>query len=106
MKFYRQLYISKSIKKNAFQIKYMVFMHPLKSPYYIICLAKNTDQLDIFHSRYIVQRYYKKNPPYIVGIAKNKEDAFLLVQEIVEDIYQKTNSANVKEYFIHNSKIK
>ncbi len=102
MKFYKDLYISSSIKKTKFQIKYIISHHPLRTSYYVICISRNSDQLDLFHSKYLIQRYYKKKPPYIIGVAKNKQDAFLLVQHIIEDIYNKTNSANVKSYFTQN----
>jgi hypothetical protein len=106
MKFYKQLYISNSIKKNTFQIKYSISHHPLKKSYFIICLSKTSDQLDIFNSKYLIQRYYKKHPPYIIGVAKNRQDSILLVQNIIKDIYIKTNSANVKEFFYQDSKSK
>lgn len=99
MKFYKHLYISNSIKKKTFQIKYIISSRPLKRNYFIICLSKTNDQLDIFNSKYLIQRYYKKNPPYIIGVAKDKDDAFFLVRDIIEDIYLKTNSANVKDFF-------
>lgn len=99
MKFYKHLYISDQIKKSPLRIKYSISHKPLRSNYYVIALATNSDQLDLYHSRYLVQPYYKKHIPYIIGVAKNKEDAILLSKKIVEDIYKKTNSADIKKYF-------
>lgn len=99
MKFYKNLYISDSIKKSPFRIKYTISRRPIRSNYYVIALATNSDQLDMFHSRYLIQPYYKKHIPYIIGVAKDREDAILLSKKIVEEIYDKTKSADVKSFF-------
>lgn len=99
MKFYKKLYISDSIKKSPFRIKYAISHKPIRTNYYVIALATNSDQLDLFHSRYLIQPYYKKHVPYIIGVAKDKEDAVLLSKKIIEEIYAKTKSADVKSFF-------
>lgn len=67
---------------------------------YFIALASNEENLfDIFHAAHLKQSAFYRQNPYIVGIAAGYEEALELVRKMVEDIYHRTGTFHVREYF-------
>lgn len=68
---------------------------------YCITLASHPGNLfDILNANELLFPHYQKTDIKIVGLAKGREEAISLVQEIIMEIYQKTGSFNVREYFV------
>ena len=59
MKFYDSLYLSESIEKPN-RAKRRLFFGVGCSGLYVISLARNTDQLDIFSAALLKQKYFDK----------------------------------------------
>ncbi len=103
MKFYRNLYVSESIEDPG-MIKWKLKHGVGQFSLYIIALAQNTDQLDIFNSALLKQKYFDRKNLFIVGLAKGYEEAVILVIRILEESVAKTGEADVKKYLLGNIK--
>ena len=101
MRFYRGLYISPSIEKKRNKIIWKLRTGRPQPTIYVIALAKNSDQLEIYHSAMLKQKYYKKknHAPYIVGLAVGYWNAVALVADMFEDVYKITGGYDVKSFF-------
>lgn len=99
MKFYKKLYIGKTIKKPAL-VKWKLAHGAGQLKIYVITLAAGNDLLEIYHCAFLQQKFYKKYPPFIVGIAGSYDEAVSLVTEIVEEVYANTGGYAVKDYIM------
>ena len=54
--------------------------------------------LEIYPYYELQQRWFQEQNPIVIGVAKTREEAFLLVQDIVGEVYKKTGGFDVKEY--------
>lgn len=101
MRFYRGLYISPSIEKKRSKVIWKLRTGRPQPMIYVIALAKNSDQLEIYHSAMLRQKYYRKknHAPYIVGLAVGYWNAVGLVADMFEDVYKITGGYDVKSFF-------
>lgn len=68
---------------------------------YVITLSETEGNLlDVYETIFFTQKQYGKMRLNIVGVALSREEAFLLVREIVDDVYKKTGGFDVKGYFL------
>ncbi|MFI3200584.1 MAG: hypothetical protein R3Y54_03525 [Eubacteriales bacterium] len=102
MKFLKDLYCETHLRKKRKWIQWKLTHNKFQLNLYIIALGYQTDQLEMMHVSYLRQEYYKKNPPYVVGIADTKEGAFRVVQAMVQEVYERTGTANIKKYLLDN----
>jgi len=101
MIFYKDLYFSDGVKKNAKKIVLKLRQNAGMVHIHVITLSSNKEDLfDIYHSAILMQEYYKENPPFVVGIAASHEDAMRLVECIVNDIYMQSGSYENMRQFI------
>jgi len=105
MKFYKYIYYDEDIR-NIDKIKLRLSRHGGNPDLYAICISKGDDQLDIINASFFKQKYYRTNPPVIVGVSKSNEGAVLLVKKMLEECYEKTHDADIKEYLILKAKTK
>ena len=100
MRWYRDLYVSKTIEKKVGIIKWKINHNVGMIDIYVIALASNKDNLfDIIPSRELLQKGYPKKNMYIIGLADGRVDAFCLIAKIVDEMYQKTGEFKVESYF-------
>ena len=100
MKWYSNLYLSNNIAHKADKIKWKINHNAGQVDIYVITLASNEKNLlDIIPSWELMQKYYPKENLYIIGIAKGYDEALLLVQKIIEEVYQKTGGFLIQSYF-------
>ena len=98
---YKYLYLSETTKKNAKKIIRKLKQNAGMVSTYVIMLASNDkDLFDICHSAVLMQPFYKNNPPFIVGLATGKEEAMLMVEDIVQDIFNQSGSYENMRQFI------
>lgn len=98
MRFYKELYVGEEVK-NLTKKKINLKIGKGFLNFYIITLAKNDDQLNIFKASQLKQKLFDKKSLKIVGIANNYNEAVQLVVQITEDIYKQTGNANIKQFF-------
>ena len=100
IKWSKELYFDDTVKKKPDKWKKRVEEGKLSLNLFCICLASNENNLfDIINCNELFFYHYKRNVLYIAGLAKTREDAIDLLQDMIEDIYNKTGDIKVREYF-------
>lgn len=67
---------------------------------YCVTFASNPENLfDIMNANEFLFPYYDKKQLQVLGIALSKHEAFLLVKDMLDEIYTETGSFRVREYF-------
>ena len=97
MRWYRELYIGDTLRNDAaiIQAEVRAFLSPPEI--YLICLATNgIDLLDITPAVALKQAGARKRTWDIVGMARGKEEAVKLAAAIIEDVWKKTGSFDVR----------
>lgn len=104
--FYHNLYISPSVKGDRKKIIWKLRTGRPQPFIYVIALTKNNDLMEIYHSSMLKQKFFKKNnaPHYIIGIAASRSDSIDMAGNIILDVYNESNTYNVREYFMENWK--
>ena len=99
LKWYSNLYIGDNAKKQAKNIIRKINTGAGQLDIYIITLAHNPENhLEIIASSSLLQKTVRQMCPMIVGIAKSREEALSLVTKITAEVYEKTNSANIRTF--------
>ena len=93
MEFYRELYVSRSLKKREKRIIEGLKKKRFRKDLYLIVLAQGKQNpLEFFSGL------------FVVGLADGYEGALELTEEIVQDVYQKTNDVRLREFILNNQK--
>jgi len=100
VKFYKYLYTTEKYRLKKEKICRKLKWNIGQINVYVIALAPGEDQLEIYHSALLKQKAFRRNSIFIVGIANGYMEVVALTQEIIQDVYDKTESANVKEYLL------
>lgn len=99
MKFYKNLYIGDTVKKPE-KVKWKLKHNAGQMNIYVITIAEGNDQLEFYHCAFLQQKYYRKHPPYIIGIAGGQQEALAIVEQIVKECFDATQSCKLKEYLL------
>lgn len=99
-----KLYLSESInEKKLNKIKRNIKQGRGRFDIYIISLSNNAhDQLDIFHNAMFKQKIYRKFDIRIVGLATSYDEALVVIQRILDDTMQETNTVDMKGFLLNN----
>jgi CRISPR/Cas system endoribonuclease Cas6 (RAMP superfamily) len=97
MKFYKYLYVGRSIRKPD-RIKKKLKRYAKLPTVYVVAYSSDTEQLEIYHSMLLQQWYYKEHAPYIIGIAGSQEEAVDIIRQISEEAVSKTGGADLVSY--------
>lgn len=104
MKFYKNLYYSESIH-NIRKIRKRLKAGKLTLGISLIICNKEEARLEIVDSLFLKQWYFKEHEIYVVGIAKNTQDAYMLIEKMALESFQKTGKVDLYNYlFIHDTK--
>ena len=101
MEFYRRLYVGESVKKVN-TVKRKLRTGAGQFSVYLICLANNRDQLEIFHSGLLKQKAFPRKDLCVVGIAGSKEEAYRLVGKILAETLQAGMAGEMKQYLLQS----
>lgn len=67
---------------------------------FCIALASNDKNLlDIINANEFRFSHYDRITTKVIGLCKGKENAVTIVTELVKDVYKKTGSYNIKDYY-------
>ncbi len=100
MRYYKHLYLAEGIKKKKKIIRKLE-ENKLQMNIHIITLAQNEkNQLEIYHSMVLLQPNFPHDDFFVVGIAKGYEDAVEMVEEITQEVYNKTKGADIRSYIL------
>ena len=100
MKFYKHLYISKTIK-NPNLVKWKLRIKNDLLGIFVISIATGSDQLEIYDAAFLNQKLHRKLwPPYIIGLTTTQEEAMNMVGQIAAECYEATGTAKIKDYLL------
>ena len=96
---YKYLYWDEKIpEKKRDRIKWRLKVAKRDKPCYVLALNEGSDQLDIYHSLVLQQPYFRGSRKFIVGIAADYGGAMEILQQIVQECYEKNRNADLKSY--------
>ena len=94
------LYLAEGIRKKEKVIRKLE-KNQLQMNIHIITLSQNEeDQLEIYNSMILLQPEFPHDDFFVVGIAKGYEDAVEMVEEITQEVYNKTKGADIRSYIL------
>lgn len=99
MRFLKEMYVGEGIKnkqKILWELRHGAGMTDI----YVISLSQGKDQLECMHCAYFKQKIIRENTGLVVGIAKGYQEALHMLLSMVEETFQKTGNARVKEYLL------
>ena len=100
MRYYKHLYLAEGIRKKEKVIRKLE-KNQLQMNIHIITLSQNEeDQLEIYNSMILLQPEFPHDDFFVVGIAKGYEDAVEIVEEIAQEVYNKTKGADIRSYIL------
>lgn len=100
MRYYKHLYLAEGIRKKEKVIRKLE-KNQLQMNIHIITLSQNEeDQLEIYNSMILLQPEFPHDDFFVVGIAKGYEDAVEMVEEIAQEVYNKTKGADIRSYIL------
>ena len=100
MRYYKHLYLAEGIRKKEKVIRKLE-KNQLQMNIHIITLSQNEeDQLEIYNSMILLQPEFPHDDFFVVGIAKGYEDAVEMVEEIAQEVYNKTKGADIRSFIL------
>ena len=100
MRYYKHLYLEEGIRKKEKVIRKLE-KNQLQMNIHIITLSQNEeDQLEIYNSMILLQPEFPHDDFFVVGIAKGYEDAVEMVEEIAQEVYNKTKGADIRSFIL------
>ncbi len=101
MRYYRNLYLHKNLKKRTKKIISRLNKGVYKPAVSLVVLPDNQgEQLEIVDTMQMRQKDFPQQDLFIVGIAKDQGDALKMVAEIVEEVYNETGGTDVRSYIL------
>ncbi len=100
MRYYKYLYLADGIRKKD-KIIQRLEDKKLQLNIHVVTLARNEkNQLEIYNSMVLRQPDFPYDDFFVVGIAKGYEDAVEMVEEIAQEVYNKTRGADIRSYIL------
>lgn len=100
MRYYKYLYLADGIRKKD-KIIQRLEDKKLQLNIHVVTLARNEkNQLEIYNSMVLRQPDFPYDDFFVVGIAKGYEDAVEMVEEIAQEVYNKTKGADIRSYIL------
>lgn len=101
MRYYRHLYIGEGLEKKKDKVISRLQRGKLQMDIYVITLAVNEhNSLEIYDSKLFLQPAFPYKDLFVVGITKGYEDAIELVEQITQEVYNKTQGADIRSYIM------
>ena len=100
MKWHKPLYVGDIAKKHKREIIKNIKKRKFMARACFICLALNKEELlEIYPIYTLKHERFPVDDLYILGIAATYAEALNLVTNIIDEVYQKTGTVNVRQYF-------
>ncbi|EOS45618.1 hypothetical protein V1226_13785 [Lachnospiraceae bacterium JLR.KK009] len=101
MDWYKEFYAGEGVAGKRMRIKWKILRHAGMAGVYVITLSSNPKNLlDIIPSWELMQDDYPKSGLLVVGVDRGYENAMELAGMIVMDVYEKTGTFQIREYFL------
>ena len=101
MKYYKHLYLSEGLEKKKDKIIQKIEAGKILPGIFLVTLAPDEkNQLEIHRYILLLQPVFHREELFVVGISKDYEGALELVEEITQEVYNKTKSAYIRSYIL------
>lgn len=101
MKYYKNLYMTDALKKKKDKMIKKMEAGKFMPGIHLITLAANPkNHLEIWHYPILLQPAFPKEGLFVVGITKGYEEALEVVEEIVQEVYNKTEGTDIRSYIL------
>lgn len=101
MKYYKHLYLSEGLEKKKDKIIQKIEAGKILSGIFLVTLAPDEkNQLEIHRYILLLQPVFHREELFVVGISKDYEGALELVEDITQEVYNKTKSADIRSYIL------
>ncbi len=99
MEFYRDLYVTESIKPRKEKILLKLKQKKYPPGIFLLTVPSGGDgQLEFFSSALLRQELLKDENLFVVGIAAGYDDAVYLVEEITAEVYWQTGGGDLRAW--------
>lgn len=103
MKWYKDLYLSDNMNISSKSVRFMVDHGIFIRPLYLIVLFDFPDgQLEILNAGTLKLPAFFHGEYQVIGAAKGYYHARNLIERIYADVYEKTGTCQVKDFFQNN----
>ena len=100
MRYYKYLYLAEKKQKKD-KIIQRLEDKKLQLNIHVVTLARNEkNQLEIYNSMVLRQPDFPYDDFFFFFIAKGYEDAVEMVEEIAQEVYNKTRGADIRSYIL------
>ena len=101
MKYYKHLYLSEGLEKKKDKIIQKIEAGKILPGIFLVTLAPDEkNQLEIHRYILLLQPVFHREELLVVGISKDYEGALELVEEITQEVYNKTKSTDIRSYIL------
>ena len=91
LNWYKNLYIGDNAKKKPKKLIHKINQGAGVIDVYVITLAVNPENS-------LMQSALRRNCPTIIGLAKGYEEALEIIEQIVNEVYQETGTAEIRTW--------
>lgn len=101
MEFYYRTYFSEELKDKKAQIIRKLTQNKIPRNIYILTLSQGIqNHLEFFPGWMLKQKVIQSADLFVVGISSDYNGALILVEQIADEVYQKTGDANIRSYIL------
>lgn len=101
MRYYHNLYVSENLVSKKIHILSQIEKERILVNKYLIVLSQNEkNHLEFFDSVMLIQKMIEKESLFVVGIADGYRGALKIVENITQEVYDKTNGTDIRMYIL------
>lgn len=101
MRYYKHLYWSEGLTKKKEKIIQKMDAGKLLPGIFLVTLAPGEqNQLEIHRYVLLLQPVLRREDIFVVGISGDYDEALELVEEITQEVYNKTKGADIRSYIL------
>ena len=101
MKYYHDLYMSDNLISKRTDIITKIKNDQWQFEKYLVVLTENEkNHLEFFNAVLLLQRLILKENLFVIGIADGYQGALEMVKQITEEVYEKTQGVNIRDYLL------
>lgn len=107
MRYYKHLYLSEGLEKKKKKIMQKMEEGKFLPEIFLVVLAPDEkNQLEIHRYFLLLQPVFHRENFFVVGISRGYEEALEVVEEIAQEVYNKTKSADIRSYILNREQEK
>lgn len=101
MRYYKHLYLTEGLEKKKEKIIRKLEAGKLQPSVHVITLAvSEKNQLEIYPALQFQQPTFPDLDLFVVGITKGYDEAVELVEQIVQEVYDRTGTCEIRSYIL------